>query len=477
MQPLAFHPQPERNAPPKPPVGAWRWICLGITCVLWVAGCSLARAPQEMVSAVVPVGRSKPPDPVDLQVQVQRFADDYAVQTTSAVEEYVRRAGTEAARVQGLRWKLAVTTAAISIASGPQPKANLLDLVSLAVLNRQAVETFHQNDPHGSAFEPWLETSRALETSAWDLAATRLTPEQVTELRSALEEWQVRNPTTLSLFAARPQEFASLVKTARPRAKDVNSVFSLVGLDPTAGLDPAVREVTLSRLFAERALYTLQRFPLLLRWQTELLGEDLTRQSSVQTVLTNTTRLTESVDRIGLAAQSISATAAQLPDQVAAERTALLAALEDQESKLNGLAVAVDRTFVSAHKMADSLGVTITHFDALMKRFGVGEPQAAPPPPAAAPPFNILDYARTAEQMSAMARDLNMLIASVNASVPQLERLSRQAGADLERVVNRGFRLGLVLIGALLGGAVLAGLVYRLLAERLTLRGSSPEGR
>ncbi|MBE7502824.1 MAG: hypothetical protein HS113_21575 [Verrucomicrobiales bacterium] len=477
MQPLVSHPQPEPNEPTKPPAGARSWICLGITCVVWAAGCSLARAPQEVVSAVVPGGRSKPLDPVDLQVQIQRFADDYAVQTTSAVEEYVRRAGTDAARVQGLRWKLAVTTAAISIASGPQPKANLLDLVSLAVLNRQAIEAFHQNDPQGSAFEPWLETSRALETSAWDLATSRLPPEQVAELRSALEEWQARNPTTRSLFAARPQEFASLVKTAQPRTKDVNSVFSLVGLDPTAGLDPAVREVTLSRLFAERALYTLQRFPLLLRWQTELLGEDLARQAGVQTVLTNTARLTESMDRISLAAQSVSETAAQLPDQVAAEREALLDALQEQESKLNDLAVAVDKSFVSAGKMSDSLGITITHFDALMKRFGVGEPKAAAPPPADAPPFNILDYARTAEQMSAMARDLDALIASVNASVPQLERLSRQAGADLERVVNRGFRLGLVLIGVLLAGAVLAGLAYRYLAERLTPRASSPNGR
>jgi hypothetical protein len=450
---------------------------LGITSVVWVAGCSLARAPQQVVSAVVPVGRSKPPDPVDLQVQVQRFADDYAVQTTSAVDQYVRQVGTDAARVQGLRWKLAAASAAISIASGPQPKANLLDLVSLAVLNRQAIEGFHRNDPNGPAFEHWLETSRALETSAWELAAARLPPEQVTELRTALEEWQARNPTTSSLFAARPLEFASLLKTARSRTKDVNSVFSLVGLDPTAGLDPAVREVTLSRLFAERALYTLQRFPLLLRWQTELLGEDLTRQAGVQTVLTNTARLTESMDRISLAAQSVSETAAQLPDQVAAERTALLAAFQEQESKLNDLAVAVDRSFVSAGKMSDSLGITITHFDALMKRFGVGEPNAATPPPSDAPPFNILDYGRTAEQMGAMARDLNTLIASVNASVPQLDRLSGQASADLERVVNRGFRLGLVLIGVLLAGAVLAGLVYRFLAERLTPRGSSPNGR
>ena len=39
----------------------------------------------------------------------------------------------------------------------------------------------------------------------------------------------------------------------------------------TAGLDPAVREVTRTRLFAERAMFTFQHMPFLLRWQTELL--------------------------------------------------------------------------------------------------------------------------------------------------------------------------------------------------------------
>lgn len=79
--------------------------------------------------------------------------------------------------------------------------------------------------------------------------------------------------------------------------------------------------------------------------------------------------------------------------------------------------------------------------------------------------------------MSAMARDLNTLIASVSESIPQLERRSRQAGTELERVVNRGVRLGLVLIGVLLTGAVLAGLVDRVLAERPAPRGSLPDSR
>jgi hypothetical protein len=458
---------------PQGHAGWWRgagWtslVSLGMAALALLPGCSLLRAPEKVAHAIVPGKSSRQFDPVELQVQVQRFADDYALETATALDECVRRMGTDAARAQGLRWKLAATTAALGFASGPQPKANLLDLVSMATMNRAALEEYALNPANRAAVQPWLETSRVLETNAWVLADRVLSPAQVEELRAAITQWQKANPGAQNVFAARPQEFASMVKTSQGKETDVSSVFSLVGLDPTSGLDPAVHEITLTRLFAERAMYTLQRMPQVLRWQTELLTYQVTEQPGVQTVLSNTTRLGESMDRISRAAESVSQTAARLPDQIAAERKALVAALDQQEGKLRELAAEVDRALVSADKMSGSLTVTITNFDALMKRFGVGEPATNSPPDTNSRPFNVLDYGQTATQIAGMARDLNALIASVNQSVPQLERLGQKATADAQRVVDRSFRLGLVLIGVLLVGAVVCGLAYRFVAGKL----------
>jgi hypothetical protein len=63
---------------------------------------------------------------------------------------------------------------------------------------------------------------------------------------------------------------------------------------------------------------------------------------------------------------------------------------------------------------------------------------------------------------------LEGLDASVNQSVPQINRLSEEASAKAERAVNRVFRLGVVLILIFLAGSVLAGLAYRSLARKLT---------
>ncbi len=77
-----------------------------------------------------------------------------------------------------------------------------------------------------------------------------------------------------------------------------------------------------------------------------------------------------------------------------------------------------------------------------------------------------------------MAQDLNTLVGSLNQTEPELQRLSRQADAEIDRAVDRGFRLGLVLIAVLLAGAVLAGavlawLVYWLFVGRLRSRAAS----
>jgi hypothetical protein len=432
------------------------------TVAAFSPGCSVLQAPQKVVNAVVPVvDRSNQPDPAELQTQIQRFSDDFFSRTTQSLDNYAAKVGTEQGRVVSLQLKLASLASMLSIASGPNPNVNLLDQVSAATLTRMMIEDYWLKTPNGPAFASWYENSRRLETNAWELAASVLKPAQVNELREGIAHWYKQNPELQMGFLARPQEFASMVRTDTQKQRGVESVFNLVNLDPTAGLDPAVREVTRSRLFAERAMFTVQRMPFLMRWQMELLGYELTSLPEVRQVVTNTTRLSESTERI-------SQVAAELPDHITTERKAILAALELQEGKLRELAAEVNRTLASGAKMSDSLNTTITTFDGLMKRFGVGEPDTNSVPDTNSPPFNILDYGKVAGQIGGMSRDLNTLLTSANQSVTQLTKLSDEATARADRLVDRAFHRGIALIVIFLVGAVLAGLTYRKFAKRVT---------
>ena len=144
----------------------------------------------------------------------------------------------------------------------------------------------------------------------------------------------------------------------------------------------------------------------------------------------------------------------QLPDRIATERKLILAALEAQEGKLRELSAEVGRTLAAGDKMSTSLNTTLITFDALMKRFGVGEPDTSLPD-TNTPPFNILDYAKTAEQIAAMAQQIDALIKAANSTldspaldkrITDLNQVTRQAKADATSVLNHAFLLGAGLI-------------------------------
>jgi hypothetical protein len=452
------------------------WIA-PVLVAMSLVGCRFVektvRMPVEAVTGLLSGPESTQLDLAALQVELQRYADDFIGRTAGALDEYARRVATPDARSEALGWKLALGSAAIGIASSPNPTANLVDFLGLATLMRSVLEEHWLKTAHGPAFQPWLDASRTLETNVWKLAEAVLKPEQQQELRDAIRRWREENPNAPGTFLARPRELVVVIRQGGEKTQMTGSVFSVVGLDPTAGLDPAVREVTRSRLFAERALFTAQRMPLLLRWQIELQADQLLRGPEVTTALTNAARLAEGADRLSRAAESASQTAAQLPDRIAAERKAVLAALETQEGRLRDLSVEIERTLAAGENLSTSLNTTITAFDALMKRFGVGEPGTNAARDTKSPPFNILDYARTAQQIATMAKELDGLLRNaggtlgspgLNQGLRDLGVLAEGAKADAKSVLNHAFLLG--------AGLVLLTFACALAYRRLTPRGA-----
>jgi hypothetical protein len=272
--------------------------------------------------------------------------------------------------------------------------------------------------------------------------------------------WHSKNPLPESLVAARALGFASQVAEAGQSAEaEPGSVFSLLMIDPLAGMDPAVREIAQTRMFAERALFLTQKMPMLLRWQTELLSLNATQLPAVQQVVSNSTQIAASVERFAAVAE-------KLPDQVSAERAEILKALQSQEKDVASL-------MSSGTQMSDSLNTTLTTFDALMKRFGVGDTNKTSSPPATnAEPFRIQDYTQTAAQLEATARQLTELLVTLDQTIgstnllqlsAQVGPVVRQAQTSSREIVDYAFWKAILLVGIVF----VAVLLYRFLAIRL----------
>jgi hypothetical protein len=420
---------------------------------LALTGCRVVneatKLPAQAVTAVVPGTKSHPLDPALIQLEVERYSSDFGARTTAALDEYARRVGTPEARRQALRWKIAANSVAVNIASGPNPLANLLDFLAQATVMRTALEENWMQSTNSAAFQPWLEASRALETNAWKLADGILKPEQQRVAREAIRQWAESDAGAgMNLFVQPTAEFSTLIRQSGEKSEKSGNLFGLVGLDPTESLEPAVREVTRARLFAERAMFMAQRMPFLLRWQVELISDQLLGDEQVTTAL-------NSIQRLSRAAESASQTAAQLPDRIAAERKAILAELDTQQGKLRELSDGVARALAAGEKMSTSLNGTLVTFDGLMKRFGVGEPSTNALANTDTPPFNILDYAHTAEKVAMMAKELDALMKDLGGTMdsPALQRqlqgvaaVSERAKADVKSVLNHAFGLGAGLV-------------------------------
>jgi hypothetical protein len=444
-----------------------------------VAGCrvvdSAARAPGQIARSASADPAEKPVvDPVELQQVLLRFAGEFSTQMIVGVDQ-LRQGPNPISPADALVWKITLVAEPCSIVSGANTLSGLLDLTVLITLMRSTLEDYWQPKVFGESARTLTESCRLAETGIWEYTDKVLTREQRAELRRAIDVWRRQNPLPESVLSARAQGFTSrLAQVNASSASKTGSVFGLLRLDPFSGLDPATREIAESRLFAERALFVFQRMPMLLRWQTELTALNAAAMPAVQQLVTNSTQIAESVDRFSRVAE-------QLPRQLSTEREEILRAFEKQEQTLAPIVSDVRGALTAGTQMSASLNTTITTFDGLMKRFGVGEPKPDEAPAAKGEPFRIKDYAETAAQLEQMSLRLTELIRTFDQTLgsPNLSQLAaqvkpvvQQAQAGGKEVVDYAFWRGMMLVGS----ALAAALAYRFLAMRLSRPTQSKQG-
>ncbi len=450
-------------------------VYLGLLLALAGTGCRLMRnaadLPASAVRTVTPGNKAKATDPVEIQQTLVRFADEFANRMVLNTD-LLQRGTNPISRAEALRWKIAFDTEITAIVSGPNAVACLLDMTIFVTLTRGALEEHWQPGVFGASAQPMLDDCRNAETNIWRMTGMILTTNQQSDLRRAIELWHQQNPLPKNVLAARAVGFATQVaEKEKSSAPKPNSLLNLLSLDPLAGLDPATREIAQTRLFAERALYVTQKMPTLLRWQTELLSLNVVETPEVQQLVTNSTQLAASVERFA-------DVAASLPKLLSTEREEILKALQSQERNLTPLVAEVRQTLAAGSQMSTSLDATLTTFDALMKRFGVGETTRPGPPKTNAEPFRIRDYGQTAVRLEAAASQLTELLRTLDQTLgsTNLAQLSAQVGPVVEKAqasgkeaVDYAFKKALLLVAVLLA----AGLVYRFLSARWT-RATTP---
>jgi hypothetical protein len=157
------------------------------------------------------------------------------------------------------------------------------------------------------------------------------------------------------------------------------------------------------------------------------------------------------------------------------QRVEIIKALDAQEKQLTPLVGEVRQTLTAGQDMSASLNTTLVTFDALMKRFGVGEPVSPAlngAPKQAAEPFRIQNYTETAAQLEKTAKQLTELLTALNQTVDpanlahisaQTAPVFQQAKLGAKEVVDYAFWRSVILMAV----GLFALLAYRFLRARI----------
>jgi hypothetical protein len=237
-----------------------------------------------------------------------------------------------------------------------------------------------------------------------------------------------------------------------------SSLMGVVGLDPMAGLDPAVRQVEQSRLLAERAVFYAQRVPILMDLQLDRSLNRVASGPGSQKLLQQSASLTTSAARFASAAET-------LPDTFAQEREALIGQLSEmltaQQATLTPMLLELRGALEAGNTTATSVDQAVRSIDTLVARFEKrpGEPRGKP--------FDVNEYTQAAAEITRAAGELQLLLGSVGTQAPQVGN-ALEAGATQGRALVDYFFVRVAWLIALLCTGLLATLLlYRWLSLRI----------
>jgi hypothetical protein len=402
-----------------------------------------------------------------VQLQLMRFADDYVGTIFSAAAKLEPVTAQERLMVMSLEVNQAA--AAWDIASGPNPWADLLDMVVLATLTRSVFED-HWVGVFGARAQPVLAALRNVEERAWTQASVVLGPQEQQTLRDAIASWRASHPEASDEIAlVRIEHLGSGPSDKRFLLGAPGAILGDLGLDPLAGLDPAVRQVEQARLLGERAVFFAKRAPTLIDLQARQLVMQLEQQPRSQEAF-------QIAERVSSSMQAFARTAAGLPGLVDREREAavrqVLDALRAQEGRAQSLLAEARTTLEVGRSTAASVDATIRSLDVLITRL------QQPPPPGTPPsrPFDVDDYTRALRQLGESTQELQALLAAVDREGSSLEVLMQRASEESRGVVDHAFRRALVLVAVLVASVLAAAIAYRAAATRIQGRGGGRAG-
>ncbi len=199
----------------------------------------------------------------ELQDDLMRFEGRFSSRLQAAFGPLVESSD-PAMRLRASRDELGFISSALDIAVGSSPEVDLLDMVTLVALGRDAMGRRWNVGACGESAHGVAEAFQASMEDISAVASTVISSDVRAELERVIREWQQENPAHDDVTSVRLSGYA---KYRTGSSADAAGLFALLrGATQTA--DTAV-------LLGDRALYATQRLPYLVRLHVQIAGREL----------------------------------------------------------------------------------------------------------------------------------------------------------------------------------------------------------
>lgn len=292
-------------------------------------------------------------DPARIQADTMGFADRFVAAMTTVYDGLERHASTPAAKDAAHQLKTDLALGSIGNAVNPKPVAGMMDLVVFVSLLRQiaadpwAARTFGRDD--ANVLVASLERQEA---DVRSLASQYLTDAQLAELTELVGEWHRLHPDDRAVSHFHLADLPEANLAPSKRGPIGASVFALLFFDPTAHLDPTVREIELSRGTSERMFFYLQRLPLLVQLQAEGFYRHLVETPELQRVASNASAVAGSTTRFAETSARFTNVVDRFPAQLSEERRQAIGQMSSEVTRQREAAVRQVAAAVAAERDA-----------------------------------------------------------------------------------------------------------------------------
>ena len=161
-----------------------------------------------------------------LQLRNQRFADEYVGSIIPPIRQF--QASTENAvdRLEAQNWMLSQATAAYTIASGPSPYVNVVDMVVLATLSRMVIDDAWVGERFGERTAPLRDAYHRLEPSRWRMPRAYCHRTKSQRCNASIVEWRAQNPHVTAISYVHFRDIAGSMQRPAAVAAILSPAFS-----------------------------------------------------------------------------------------------------------------------------------------------------------------------------------------------------------------------------------------------------------